>query len=93
MWLRKCQGTARLDIQRYLEEFSIKAERCIQAGAIEDSRKGFYLVKGLPKYHAQKVLAHFDLRSNEPSRFKYQDIANYLLRRVQVESEVQMLSL
>ncbi|KAF2184509.1 hypothetical protein K469DRAFT_578964, partial [Zopfia rhizophila CBS 207.26] len=77
----------------YLKEFSIKCKRCIQAGAIEDNQNRFYLVKGLPTHYAQKVLEHFDLRSNNSLHFKYQDNAKYLQRRVQVESEAQMLNL
>ncbi|KAF2177799.1 hypothetical protein K469DRAFT_483045, partial [Zopfia rhizophila CBS 207.26] len=76
----------------YLKEFSIRCERCIQTEAIKDSRKGFYLIKGLPTHYAQMVLEHFNLRSNKPLHFKYQEIAKYLQRRVQVESEAQMLN-
>ncbi|KAF2185169.1 hypothetical protein K469DRAFT_576461, partial [Zopfia rhizophila CBS 207.26] len=71
----------------YLKEFSTKCERCIQAGIIKKERKEFYLMKGLPKHYAQKVLEYFNLRLNEPLHFKYQEIMKYLQRRVQVKSE------
>ncbi|KAF2185370.1 hypothetical protein K469DRAFT_487138, partial [Zopfia rhizophila CBS 207.26] len=54
--------------------------------------KEFYLIKELPKHYAQKVLEYFNLKLNESLHFKYQEIAKYLQRRVQVESEARILN-
>ncbi|KAL7773095.1 hypothetical protein CFE70_003059 [Pyrenophora teres f. teres 0-1] len=46
-WLKECQARIELSTMEYLQEFYIRSRRCVEAAIIEESRRGFYLVKGL----------------------------------------------
>ncbi|EFQ92691.1 hypothetical protein PTT_10158 [Pyrenophora teres f. teres 0-1] len=77
----------------YLQEFHIRSRRCVEAATIEESRRGFYLVKGLPLRQATKVLERFQLRTDEPSSFNYKKISDYLSKRLEIEEDARMLNL
>lgn len=81
-----------MNIIEYLQEFQIRSKRCIEAGTVEEDRRGFYLVKGLPLRHATKVLERFSLRTDSPKTFDYKKIRDYLTKRLEVEEEARMLN-
>jgi hypothetical protein len=91
-WLLQCQGRKELNILEYLQEYQIRSKRCIEATTIEEDRRGFYLVKGLPLRHATKILEKFGLRTDEPKKFDYKKIRDYLSKRLEVEEEARMLN-
>jgi hypothetical protein len=76
-----------------LQEFQICSKRCIDATTIDEDRRGFYLVKGLPFRHATKVLERFGLRTDSLKTFNYRKIRDYLTKRLEVEEEARMLNL
>jgi len=91
-WLLQCQARTNLNIREYLQEFHIRSKRCIEATTIEEDRRGFYLVKGLPLRQATKVLERFSLRTDTPKSFNYKKIRDYLTTRLEVEEEARMLN-
>jgi hypothetical protein len=91
-WLLQCQARSNLNIKEYLQEFQIRSKRCIEAATIDEERRGFYLVKGLPLRHATKVLEKFSLRTDNPKAFSYKKISDYLTTRLELEEEARMLN-
>lgn len=91
-WLAECQKREGLSIPDYLQDFKIRSKRCIEAGTIEEDRRGFYLVKGLPLRHATKILEKFGYESSKPRTFNYKKIHDNLVKRYKVEEEAKMLN-
>jgi hypothetical protein len=91
-WLLQCQARSNLNIKEYLQEFQIRSKRCVEASTIEEDRRGFYLVKGLPFRQAMKVLDKFNLKTDNPKSFSYTRIRDYLTTRLEVEEEARMLN-
>jgi hypothetical protein len=91
-WLLQCQKRTGLDILEYLQDFQIRSKRCIEANTIEEERRGFYLVKGLPFRQAAKVLEKFQLKTDNPKSFDYKKIRDYLKKRLETEEEARLLN-
>ncbi|CAN9171404.1 unnamed protein product [Alternaria alternata] len=91
-WLIQCQARSNLNIKEYLQEFQIRSKRCIEAATIDEDRRGYYLVKGLPFRHATKILERFSLRTDNPKAFDYKKISEYLTIRLELEEEARMLN-
>ena len=91
-WLLQCQARSNLNIKEYLQEFQIRSKRCVEASTIDEDRRGFYLVKGLPFRHAMKILDKFSLKTDNPKAFNYTKISDYLTTRLEVEEEARMLN-
>jgi hypothetical protein len=91
-WLQQCQARNGLNIREYLQEFQIRSKRCIEAGTVEEDRRGFYLVKGLPFRQATKILERYGLRTDSPKDFQYKKIKDYLTKRLETEEEARMLN-
>jgi hypothetical protein len=91
-WLHQCQKRSNLNIREYLQEFQIRSRRCIEAGTIEENRRGYYLLKGLPLKQATRILEKFGLRTDNPTKFEYKKLQNYLSNRLEVEEEAKMLN-
>ncbi|KAB2109347.1 hypothetical protein AG0111_0g1377 [Alternaria gaisen] len=91
-WLIQCQARSNLNIKEYLQEFQIRSKRCIEAATIDEDRRGYYLVKGLPFRQATKILERYSLRTDNPKGFDYKKISEYLTIRLELEEEARMLN-
>ena len=91
-WLFECQNTPGLDLRSYLDTFAIRFHRSAEAGTIREDYKGYYLVKGLNKELAQKVLSKFSATPTEPSSFKYKEIHKMLSKEARVKADVYLLN-
>jgi len=91
-WLFECQNTPGLDLRSYLDTFAIRFHRSTKAGTIQEDYKGYYLVKGLSKELAQKVLSKFSATPTEPTSFKYKEIYKMLLKEARVKADVYLLN-
>ena len=88
-WCVSCSVTPNLALQSYLDGFGPRFNRCLEAGTVSLSHKGFYLAKGLNKQRLNKVLNKYELTVTKPEDFKYSEIEPFLSKVASREAEIE----
>jgi hypothetical protein len=88
-WCLSCSLTTNLSLQSYLDSFGPRFNRCLEAGTVQSSQKGFFLTRGLNKERLNKVLNKFDLSITAPSTFGFEKIEPFLSKMASREAEIE----
>jgi hypothetical protein len=88
-WCMSCSVTPNLGLQSYLDSFGPRFNRCLEAGTVSLSHKGFYLAKGLSKQRLNKVLNKYELTISQPEDFRFEVIEPFLNKIASREAEIE----
>ncbi|KAL1655806.1 hypothetical protein SLS61_001830 [Didymella pomorum] len=91
-WLSQCQSREGLNVGEYLQEFQVRSKRCINAGTLQASDQGMYLIKGLPQALRFFLIEKFDFEISRPNSFDYKQLRDYLLRRIRMEEDARVIN-
>jgi hypothetical protein len=90
-WLWECQLTQDLDMQEYLDRFSVKFGRCVEAATVRPEDKAFYVLKGLSTKTAVKILTRNNWSLDQRAGMEYEKILKFLNVKVREQYQERLL--